>query len=62
MDCPSEPIILTDTTPGIAIIIGSERGRMGEAVLGGLYDIVRKRTDAEFELVDIGAMKATSAL
>jgi NAD(P)H-dependent FMN reductase len=38
----------------IAIIIGSTRpGRKGEAVGKWAYDIARKRTDAEFELVDI---------
>jgi NAD(P)H-dependent FMN reductase len=38
----------------IAIIIGSTRpGRNGEAVAKWLYDIAQKRTDAEFELVDI---------
>jgi hypothetical protein len=62
VDCPSELIILTDTAPGIVIIIGSERGRIGEAVLVGPYYIVLRRRDAEFELVDIGAMNATSAL
>jgi len=38
----------------IAIIIGSTRpGRKGEAVAKWAYDVARKRTDAEFELVDI---------
>ena len=38
----------------IAIIIGSTRpGRKGEAVGKWAYEIARKRTDAEFELVDI---------
>jgi len=38
----------------IAIIIGSTRpGRNGEAVAKWVYEIARKRTDAEFELVDI---------
>jgi len=38
----------------IAIIIGSTRpGRKGEAVAKWVYDIAQKRTDAEFELVDI---------
>jgi NAD(P)H-dependent FMN reductase len=37
-----------------AIIIGSTRpGRVGEAVARWAYDLARKRTDAEFELVDI---------
>src|SRR3984893_9251743 len=38
----------------IAIIIGSTRpGRNGEAVAKWVYEIARKRTDAEFELVNI---------
>jgi NAD(P)H-dependent FMN reductase len=38
----------------IAIIIGSTRpGRKGEAVAKWAYEIARRRTDAEFELVDI---------
>src|SRR5438046_3398316 len=38
----------------IAIIIGSTRpGRNGEAVAKEVYEIAQKRTDAEFELVDI---------
>jgi len=38
----------------IAIIIGSTRpGRNGEAVAKWVYEIAQKRTDAEFELVDI---------
>jgi NAD(P)H-dependent FMN reductase len=38
----------------IAIIIGSTRpGRNGEAVAKWVYKIAQKRTDAEFELVDI---------
>jgi NAD(P)H-dependent FMN reductase len=38
----------------IAIIIGSTRsGRKGEAVAEWVYEIAQKRTDAEFELVDI---------
>src|SRR5258706_3114187 len=40
--------------PRIAIIIGSRRpGRNGEAVAKWVYEIAKKRTDAEFELVDI---------
>src|SRR5437773_5285872 len=40
--------------PRIAIIIGSTRpGRNGEAVAKWVYGIAQKRTDAEFELVDI---------
>ena len=38
----------------IAVIIGSTRpGRNGEAVAKWVYKIAQKRTDAEFELVDI---------
>ena len=38
----------------IAVILGSTRpGRNGEAVAKWVYDIARKRTDAEYELVDI---------
>lgn len=38
----------------IAIILGSTRpGRNGEAVANWVLDIARKRSDAEFELVDI---------
>src|SRR5437870_4047 len=38
----------------IAVILGSTRpGRNGEAVAKWVYEIARKRSDAEFELVDI---------
>src|SRR5882762_5871907 len=38
----------------IAIIIGSTRpGRNGEAVAKWVYEIAKRRSDAEFELVDI---------
>src|SRR5437899_2965220 len=38
----------------IGIIIGSTRpGRKGEAVAKWVYEIAQKRSDAEFELVDI---------
>lgn len=38
----------------IAVIIGSTRpGRNGEAVAHWVYELARKREDAEFELVDI---------
>lgn len=38
----------------IAIIIGSTRpGRNGEAVARWVYDIAKRRNDAEYELVDI---------
>src|SRR5258708_37638335 len=41
-------------TLNIAIIIGSTRpGRNGEAVAKWVYELAQKRTDAEFELVDI---------
>src|SRR5438132_3313234 len=38
----------------IAIIIGSTRpGRNGEAVAKWVYEVAQKRSDAEFDLVDI---------
>jgi hypothetical protein len=38
----------------VVVIIGSTRpGRNGEAVAKWVYEIAQKRTDAEFELVDI---------
>ncbi len=38
----------------IGIIIGSTRpGRVGASVANWVYDLARKRTDAEFELVDL---------
>lgn len=38
----------------VAVILGSTRpGRAGESVAHWVYDIARKRTDAEYELVDI---------
>jgi len=38
----------------IGIILGSTRpGRNGEAVANWVYDIAKKREDAEFEVVDI---------
>jgi NAD(P)H-dependent FMN reductase len=38
----------------VAVILGSTRpGRAGEAVAHWVYDIAKKRTDAEYELVDI---------
>lgn len=38
----------------IAIVLGSTRpGRIGEAVSKWAHDVARKRSDAEFELVDI---------
>src|SRR5437870_13772942 len=40
----------------VAIIIGSTRpGRKAEAIARWAYDIARKRTDAEFEVVDIAS-------
>jgi len=40
--------------PKVAIILGSTRpGRNGEAVARWVFEIANKRTDAEFELVDI---------
>ncbi len=39
---------------GVAIILGSTRpGRNGEAVARWVYEIAKKRIDAEFEFVDI---------
>ncbi len=36
----------------LAIILGSTRpGRVGEAVARWVYDLAKKRSDAEFELV-----------
>jgi NAD(P)H-dependent FMN reductase len=38
----------------VAVILGSTRpGRNGESVAKWVYDIAKKRTDAEFEFVDI---------
>lgn len=38
----------------IAIIVGSTRpGRNGEAVAKWVFEVAKKRSDAEFELVDI---------
>lgn len=38
----------------VAIILGSTRpGRVGEAVAKWVYEIAKKRSDAEFELIDI---------
>jgi NAD(P)H-dependent FMN reductase len=40
--------------PKIAVIIGSTRpGRNGEAVAKWVYGIAKRRTDADFELVDL---------
>ena len=40
----------------IAIIIGSTRpGRKGEAIARWAYEIARRRTDADFELLDIAS-------
>jgi NAD(P)H-dependent FMN reductase len=45
---------MTDQRLKIAIILGSTRpGRNGEAVSKWVYDIAKKRSDVEFELVDI---------
>ena len=42
----------------IAIVLGSTRpGRKGKAVATWAYEIARKRSDAEFELVDIAAFE-----
>lgn len=38
----------------VGIILGSTRpGRLGESVARWIYEIARRRTDAEFELVDL---------
>ena len=38
----------------VAVILGSTRpGRNGEAVAKWVYDVAKKRTDTEFEYVDI---------
>ena len=45
----------------IAIIIGSTRpGRKGEAVAKWVYEIARKRTEVEFELVDIKDLQSAA--
>jgi NAD(P)H-dependent FMN reductase len=45
----------------VAIILGSTRpGRNGEAIAKWVYDIAKKRTDAEFEYVDIKDYKKTT--
>jgi NAD(P)H-dependent FMN reductase len=42
----------------IAIIIGSTRpGRKGEAIAQWAYEIARKRTDADFALVDLATFE-----
>jgi NAD(P)H-dependent FMN reductase len=42
----------------IAIIVGSTRpGRKGEAVAKWVYEIARKRTDADFALVDLATFE-----
>jgi NAD(P)H-dependent FMN reductase len=57
--CTLENVSVTETAQEehmlrVAIIIGSTRpNRNGEAVAKWVYEIARKRTDAEFELVDI---------
>ena len=53
MDTPAEP----ESSPPplrVGIILGSTRpGRRGEAVARWVYDIAKKRSDAQFELVDL---------
>jgi NAD(P)H-dependent FMN reductase len=45
---------MNDQMLKIAIIIGSTRpGRVGEAVSKWIYEIAKKRNDADFEVVDI---------
>jgi len=44
--------------PKVAIIIGSTRpGRNGEAVAKWVYEIAKRRTDADFDLVDLKDFK-----
>jgi len=43
-----------ETKPKIGIIVGSTRpGRKGEAVAKWVYEIAKKRQDADFELIDL---------
>jgi NAD(P)H-dependent FMN reductase len=45
---------MKDQVLKVAVILGSTRpGRNGEAVSQWIYEIAKKRSDAEFELVDI---------
>ena len=45
---------MNDQMLKVAIILGSTRpGRNGEAVSQWIYEIAKKRSDADFELVDI---------
>lgn len=51
---PVAPALLARGVMKIAIIVGSTRpGRVGEAVATWVHAIARKRSDAEYELVDI---------
>jgi NAD(P)H-dependent FMN reductase len=51
MSPPSAP---GERTLRVGVILGSTRpGRNGEAVAKWVYEIAQKRTDAEFELVDL---------
>lgn len=51
-NAPTDP--MNDQPLRIAIILGSTRpGRNGEAVSRWMYEIAKKRNDADFELVDI---------
>src|SRR5437773_1537190 len=53
-DCEGRPTVMEEFMLRIAIIIGSTRpGRKSEAVAKWAYEIAQKRSDAEFELVDI---------
>lgn len=46
------------TAPRIAVVTGSTRpGRNNEAVARWVHDIARRRTDAEFELVDLATFE-----
>jgi NAD(P)H-dependent FMN reductase len=46
----------------IAIIVGSTRpGRKGDAIARWAYEIARRRTDADFELLDIASFNLESS-
>ncbi len=51
-NAPTDP--MNNSQLSVAIILGSTRpGRNGEAVSRWMYEIAKKRNDADFELVDI---------
>ena len=42
----------------VAVIIGSTRpGRVGESVAKWVYELAKRRTEAEFELLDVKVFK-----